>query len=324
MCLVMMLHYIPTRLMPSTASLQTDFWETILNLELRSLAFVAVNCFVLISGYFGISWKIRSFSSLMFRIVFWSVVSYALAVWLTPVVFGVSYAYSGNVLANIFTLRWFIGAYVCLYVFSPVLNAFLNHVSQAQLGGFLLAFYALSTILGWMLKSHEFNEGMSMLALAGLYLTGGYIKRYELKMLRYDLWVDLGIYLAIGACLVVLSAIAYRLNAAKSLYGYLNPLVVVQSVYLFLFFKKLNVRNSDFVNLIAASAFSVYLFHTDICSRPLWHHICEGINSYGCLLSIFVVALFFCAVFLVCVAFDWMGNMIFNRASQAASSLRKL
>ena len=312
MCLVMTLHYIPTRLMPSTESLQTNFWETVLNLELRSLAFVAVNCFVLISGYFGINWKFKSFGSLLFRILFWSFISYVSAVLLSPLVFGETFKYSGNVLSNIFIHGWFIGAYICLYAFSPVLNTFLNNVSQTQLGRFILVFYVLSTIFGWILKSREFNEGMSMLALAGLYLIGGYIKRYKLKVLQYNLWIDLGIYLAIGVCLVVLSVIAYTQNATKSLYGYLNPLVIIQSVYLFLFFKKLNIKKSRYINLIAASAFSVYLLHTDICSRPLWNHICEVINSYGCVISIFIAILFFGTLFLVCTALDQIGNLIFR------------
>lgn len=312
MCLVMMLHYIPTRLMPSAASLQTHLGETILNLELRSLAFVAVNCFILISGYFGIRWKVKSFGSLIFRILFWSLVSFTLVVLLTPWVFGERYIYSGNVLANIFTLRWFIGAYLCLYIFSPVLNAFLNHAGKTQLGQFILVFYILSTLLGWILKSHEFNEGMSMLSLAGLYLIGGFLRRYSLKALQYKLWTDLAIYLSLGACLVVLSVIAYKLNATKSLYGYLNPLVIIQSVYLFLFFKKLNIKKSKAINLMAASAFSVYLFHTDICSRPLWYHICEAINSYGSILSIPVIILFFAAIFLICVALDQIGNFVFG------------
>lgn len=312
MCLVMMLHYIPTRLTPSAASLQTDFWETLLNLELRSLSFVAVNCFVLISGYFGIKWKIKSFSSLIFRILFWSAISYVLAVVLTPLILGETYVYSGNLFANIFTIRWFIGAYLCLYVFSPVLNSFLDNVSQSKLGCFLLAFYALSTIFGWILKSHEFYEGMSMLALAGLYLIGGYIRRYELKVLQFNRFWDLAIYLIIGIVLVIMSIIAYRFNATQSLYGYLNPLVIIQSVYLFLFFKKLDVGKSGFINLIAASAFSVYLFHTDICSRVLWSHICEVINSYGPVLSVFIVILFFCSLFLICVLFDQVGTLVFD------------
>lgn len=312
MCLVLMLHYLPNRLMPSTASLQTNFLETVLNLELRSISFVAVNCFVLISGYFGINWKIKSFCSLIFRILFWSLVSYILARLYTPVVFGESYNYAGNIAVNIFTLRWFIGAYLCLYIFSPVLNAFLDSAGQMQIGRFIIIFYVLTTIFGWILKSNEFNDGMSMLALAGLYLIGGYIRRYNIKVLQFNQWIDLGIYLTVGVLLVGMSIIAYRLNATKSLYGYLNPLVVIQSVYLFLFFKKLKVRNSKLINLIAASAFSVYLFHTDICSRPLYSYICREINLYGPIMSIFLVVLFFAFIFFVCMLFDWIGNMIFN------------
>lgn len=231
---------------------------------------------------------------------------------LTPLLLNKTYAYSGNMLANIFTLRWFIGAYICLYVFSPVLNAFLNNVSQKCQGVFIVIFYVFSTIFGWILKSHKFNEGMSMLSLAGLYLVGGYIKRHKLKMLQFNLIVDLGIYLFLGVALVLVSILAYSFNTTKSIYSYTNPLVIVQSVYLFLFFKKLNVKKSCAVNLIAASAFSVYLFHTDICSRALWEQMCSIVNSYGSVPSLFIVILFFAALFLVCVVLDYVGGVIFD------------
>lgn len=312
MCLVMMLHYLPTRLMPSATSIRTNFWESLLNLELRSIAFVAVNCFVLISGYFGINWKIKSFSSLIFRILFWSLISYIFAKGVTPAVLKETYTYSGHVISNIFTLRWFIGAYLCLYIFSPVLNAFLNNTDQRQSGLFLIAFYTLSSVFGWVLKSHEFYEGMSMLALSGLYLIGGYIKRFSLKILNFNHWVDLSIYISIGFILVILSAAAYYFNAEKSLYGYLNPLVIIQSIYLFLFFKKLKIDKSRFINIVAASSFSVYLFHTDICSRPLWYYGCNMINTLGPICSLFMIGIFFAAIFLFCVIVDFVGTLVFN------------
>ena len=312
MIFVLTLHYIPTRLMPDAETIHTNFNEFLINMELRSIAFVGVNCFILISGFFGISWKLKSFSNLIYRVLFWSFVAFIIIYIITPLVFDQPFIYPGEVLSNIWTLRWFIGAYLLLYLFAPVLNSFINNTTQKELGGFLLAFYITSTIFGWILKSHEFNEGMSMIHLSGLYFIGAYLKRYKLKILQFKALIDLAIYLLLGLILLICGSAAYYVGFTKSIYGYTNPLVVIQSVYLFLFFSKLKLNNIKIVNLFAASAFSVYLFHTDICCRPLYTKISNDINDQGILLSLPLVLLFFIGIFTICVAVDWIGNFIFN------------
>ena len=57
MFLVLMIHYIPYRTLPTHDTLAHDTLGTLFDLELRSISFVCVNCFILISGYFGIRWK---------------------------------------------------------------------------------------------------------------------------------------------------------------------------------------------------------------------------------------------------------------------------
>lgn len=67
MFLVLMIHYIPSRTLPTHDTLAHDTLGTLFDLELRSISFVCVNCFILISGYFGIRWKLKSFSNLLFK-----------------------------------------------------------------------------------------------------------------------------------------------------------------------------------------------------------------------------------------------------------------
>jgi hypothetical protein len=74
MFLVLMIHYIPYRTLPTHDTLAHDTLGTLFDLELRSISFVCVNCFILISGYFGIRWKLKSFSNLLFQILFWAIV----------------------------------------------------------------------------------------------------------------------------------------------------------------------------------------------------------------------------------------------------------
>lgn len=111
MLLVLLIHYVPTRVTPSTSSLQSDLWGTILNLELRSISFVCVNCFILISGYFSIKWKIKSFGNLIFQILFWLAVGFGL-----NRIAGWEYASSSTIeiCQDYFKARWFVSAYICL------------------------------------------------------------------------------------------------------------------------------------------------------------------------------------------------------------------
>ena len=74
MFLVLMIHYIPSRTLPTHDTLAHDTLGTLFDLELRSISFVCVNCFILISGYFGIRWKLKSFSNLLFQILFWAII----------------------------------------------------------------------------------------------------------------------------------------------------------------------------------------------------------------------------------------------------------
>lgn len=63
MLLVLLTHYVSTRIsieeypLVSNSVFNIPSFHSILNMELESLSFVCVNCFVLISGYFRIKFK---------------------------------------------------------------------------------------------------------------------------------------------------------------------------------------------------------------------------------------------------------------------------
>jgi len=313
MGLVLLIHYLPTRGIPSPESIRLEPFETILNLELRSITFVCVNCFILISGYFGIKWKIKSFSRLIYLILFWSAISYMIATYLEPKGIYDTFLTSNNYIANTFTLRWFIGAYLCLYIIAPLMNEFINNSTQKRLARYIICFYIFSTIFGWIMKSTNFNEGMSELHLAGLYLIGAYLRKTQLKLFCYKPYVDLGLFLCLGFFLVALNISTLYIGISKSPYGYLNPIVITQSVYLFLFFKKLHVRHTAMINFIAASTFSAYLLHTDLHIRDLYETIGEWANTQGIFASLGIMVMVIGAVFLFCSIIDLIGNWIFNR-----------
>lgn len=320
MMLVVLVHYIPTRYSLSPESVRTDLWTSICEMELKSLCYVCVNCFVLISGYFGIKWRSKSFSKLIYTIILYSVIALFLGKWLSGYDDLPSLPANMGFAAETFTTRWFIGAYLCLYIIAPVLNAFIEKLSQKELGRFLLCFYAFSTVFGWFLKSDNFNEGMSELSLLGLYLTGAYLRKTDLKCFNMSGLSDLAVYFILGFLLVAVNTATYLAGIEKSIYGYLNPVVILQSIYLFLFFKKLKVGKIGWINLVAASAFSVYLLHHHNMVFPYYIWLCNwmNVNSPASLLSMVLVI---AGLFVVCMAIDAVAMPLFNRVYGRLSHL---
>ena len=308
MFLVLMIHYIPSRTLPTHDTLAHDTLGTLFDLELRSISFVCVNCFILISGYFGIRWKLKSFSNLLFQILFWAIVC--------PVI--VSAATDSFNMTDLFkTLyhntfsRWFIEAYIGLYILAPMINRFIEKSTHRELGIFILAFYLFSTLFGYLGKAYDFNKGMSIISLVGLYLIGAYLRRKQDVIFDLSKYVYLGVYLITGFIMVAIAALILKAGFTITPYSYLNPLIVLESIALFLFFKKLNIGSIKWINYIAVSSFAVYLIHNDLSIKPLYCAACDYIEAHYT--PSFPYALLFMAgVFIVSVMADKVRLFIYK------------
>lgn len=311
MLLVLLIHYTPVRIDDMTGGIlmSDSLLQDIINLELKSLSFVCVKCFILISGYFGIKLKLRSFLNLLFQMIFWSAVcvTFAVAVFDAPNVSIV------RDFLRYIVCGWFPQAYLILFAVSPILNAFIKSCSERDLGRYILLFYLISTIGGYLMGWDNFNEGMSALSLMGLYLIGAYLRISTLKLFAFRARTDLLIYLGLGFCMVALNMLMIKVGISSSPYGYLNPIVIIMSVYLFLFFKKINIGHNKVINFLSASAFSIYLFHYNplcfgkICEIRTWINL-----NFGVLSSLCVAFLSFIAIYLFCVAIDRIRIFLFT------------
>ncbi len=241
--------------------------------------------------------------------MFWSAVCAVLAVTILDVS-GVSII--GGFVQNIVS-GWFPEAYLILFVLSPVLNAFIKSCSEKELRRYIILFYLLSTIGGYLMRFGNFNEGMSAVSLAGLYMIGAYLRISTLKIFALKAKYDLILYLGLGVCLVVLSALLIKIGITSSPYGYLNPVVIIMSIYLFLFFKKINIGHNKVVNFLSASAFSIYLFHYNpivfgwICKMWSWIN-----QNFGIMSSLLVAFISFIAIYLFCVVIDRIRIFLFS------------
>lgn len=242
--------------------MHTDVIKAIGIAEIKSWTFVCVPCFVLISGYFGIHWKWKGIFNFFFQISFWGGFIYLLTTLLGFHSFELK-AFIKSMTCFLYGVNWFITAYFGLYLFAPIINSFVDNASERQMMWIVFSFFAYQTIFGWVLKIPEFTMGMTMTSLIGYYLLGGYLKKTTMRIFQFKAIVNLSIYIGIGLFCVFLNCITKYYGIGKDVYSYISPLQVLQTVYLFLFCKNINIKHCEKVILFfSSSAFAGLLMHS--------------------------------------------------------------
>lgn len=265
MLLVLFGHYvIPYYGNVNQEMVHTDLWKAIGIAESKSWSFVCVPSFVIISGYFGIHWKWKSFINYLFQIAFWGGIIYLITfvlgmhdfVW--PKLFK-------NIFCSMWGVNWFFSAYLGLYMLAPIINAYVEKSSEKELLWMLLAFICFQTFYGWIIKVNEFREGLTTTSLLGYYMLGAYLKKTTLKYFHWNATVNFCVFLGIGFFCVIVNCVTQYLGATKDIYSYISPLQILQTAYLFLFCKSLSIKNEKIANIIlffSSSAFAGLLMHS--------------------------------------------------------------
>lgn len=275
-------------------------------LGVESLTIIGVNCFTLISGYFGIRLRLKSMVSFLFQCVFYAVGIYTLFFIYQPL----KSSWNGwleSFLVLTHTGLWYIPAYFGLMLLSPFLNSATETLGKRRFFILLSAFIAFNVWCGWLWGGSFNPSGYTLVQLIMVYLIGRYIRLHTVeKKERRAVTIMFLLYLATAAC-VFISSVLFLPKA----FAYNSPLVLVESIALFLAFRNMNI-NSGFINYAAKSAFAVYLIHKAPVvfggvMKPLvikiWHGC--GLTSF----SAFAVALTV-AFYLLAMAIDPVRRFI--------------
>lgn len=272
MILVLVSHASYTSLGPPTqedisASLESSFMRGIS----ESLSEVCVNSFILISGWYGIKVRTNRFVELIFQVLFVSIFIYVIMSML-----GLTRPMCVNEWVELVLIKhrgyWFVKAYIILYLFAPVLNIFVDNVSHKQLKFFLIAFFVVQVIYGFYHYGGWYAGGYSPLSFMGLYLLARYVRLYPNKYTQFNKYIDLFLYVVISVFTALCSlSLTYIYDKGGTvLFLYSSPLVILSSVFFYLFFTKF-AFHSQVINWIAVSCFAVYLVHTSPCVFQIYY-----------------------------------------------------
>lgn len=246
----------------------------------------AVNCYVLISGYFLVEseWKPGRVASLFFQVLFYSALIPLLLILIgevSPRSLGI-YDWIGYLLPVDTEHYWFATAYLLMYLFAPLLAKGIRQMEKKELQVVLVLllffFSAVKTFVPVAFvtdhKGYDFGWFLCLFVLAG------YIRRFGFSWLEKKANAAL-LYVVSSLGIWGLSMVSGRLGEriaaftcyADMPYTYNHLLCVVSSVALFYLFKDSTVREGKFAALVTALApytFGIYLLHEHLLVRYRW------------------------------------------------------
>ena len=287
-----------------------EVWDTsVLSAEvcvasiLTGLAYVGVNCFVLISGYYGIKLKLRSALNIYLICAIYALIGYLLHLYIDGVHVGMGLLYH-SVFCISHSKLWFVKCYVGLMLLSPLLNAAIQSMLQQTYKWVLVLLTILNVYLGFLWQDAVFNaQGYTIANFVYIYLIGGYISRYvDMAWMRKHRLSNTGIYL-ITSLLWAGSIILQRyIETPWDEWGYNNPFTLIGAISFFMLFLAMPKFYNKWVNWLATGAFAVYLVHCgdyyDSWFRHYLGQLADWLQvDFG--ITVTVIGMFFVAALLV-------------------------
>lgn len=261
MLMIVILHYL------GKGEFLTNDRNGIIENCIKSLCIVAVNCYVLISGYFLIeshfTWK--KVLKLWGETLFYSVFIYILLI-----ITGLHSFTIKEAIQSFFPIitkeYWFVNVYLLMYILSPFINILIKHLKKEEFKKLiiilLIAFCVMPSVLPQNMNFDTTN-GYGIIWFIVLYFIAAYIKLYkkEEQKLEYRYIV---IYFILSMIIAASRILIYPIKQTTLMYHYNFILVFLSSLCLFLFFKNIQIKKEKLVKgitYVSSLTFGVYLIH---------------------------------------------------------------
>ena len=278
---------------------------------IEQLCRISVNLFILISGWFGIHASLKGACNILFQVLLYSILFY-----IVGAICGQTIAVKSVLLSLWFgSDHWFIPSYLILYAVSPVLNTFVENVSQKQFRNFLLVYFTLEMVYGFAVDVGRFIQGNSAWAFLGLYLLSRYIKLYGVHIKEWRKMTYVLIYLLCSLIPTLLYLFTEKHYGVEfHTIDYNNPFIICASLAFMLFFTRLEFQ-SKLINWAAASSLALYLIHTHGAVLPHLKNICGGIYTDIGLWYFAVLPLICVAIGVVCILIDQLRIIVWQKGA---------
>ena len=282
--LILLHHFCVHALYPEVLqdNLHKYAWDSHLLLFIHAFLYIGVNCFILISGWYGIKPKWKSFINLYLIYAFYNLlhpIKHVFKAFIAGNGFILPYSVHDIVVRTLFPFShghlWFMDCYLGLFLTAPLLNAAINYIDKKQHMYILFLLTIANVYFGDFWSMDLINSyGFSLANFVYLYFIGSYLHKYLTKEeIGRNRWCWFGAYCGFGLLWGICSMFgAYRDVLSVHVphwhtFAYNNPVLLLTAISFFLFMMSWHFNNR-FVNYIAASTLGVYMLN-------------EGVVKYG-------------------------------------------
>ena len=330
MMMVVILHYLGKGGLLPEVGLKMGI-EGYVAWTMETLSNVAVNVYVLISGYFLVEseFKFGKVLRLVLQVLFYTIL---ITVFTCAVgIFNVKDLGIYHIIMQIFPFQmehyWFVTAYIAMYMLSPILAAGVKNISKKQLQVVIAVFVFFmcieKSIFPVRLTIDE--KGYEALWLVCIFLIAAYIRLYGIKFLQKK---STSLLLYLGGCaLTFLENLAISVIYAKtgklshmlgSPYHYNHIFVLLASIGFFMLFVNINLpenKVAQFICKISPYTLGVYLLHEHLYIRYLWPKWLGAHEVEGPVVLIVKTILAAVIVFIVGSMVDYIRSLLFKVGS---------
>lgn len=285
-----------------------DTHTSLLNTEVHVLANslfnIGVTCFILISGYFGIKFRLEKLIRMDFMIIFFTVFS--------TIVLG-DFGLKDLIKACIPVISrryWFITCYFALCLLAPFLNQIPKHLEKSKFRNLLLVMLLLFSIIPTIFSYDIMQDaGKGLVHFVMIYLLGRYISIYQKAS-----YCKKRLFLGFSASILFI----FLLDSAKTLYHNViyssfardcSVFIIFASVLLLLFFKELHF-SSKFINRLAGNVLAITVLDSSL--QTFFQHYID-LNTYAdSPFLFFVVPVYAVFIAVIAICLNELRRFIFG------------
>lgn len=291
---------------------------------LQAVAYCAVNCYALISGFVGIKSEPR-YTNLV--LLWMQGLTYSVIFSVVSVVIGINTFSPSLAIRSLFPIMtnrwWYLTKYVVLFLLMPILNLAIKNIPKKKM---LLVLILLGTL--YMTSELVFREsvfdtagGYSVTWLAFLYMVGAYVAFYDIPF-KIRKWQALLLFIACTACtflwkVVIEQVTLLYMGSAKFglwFYRYTSPTVLIAAIALLLLFAKMRISRAALISVVSPLTFGVFLIHTNsYFLRALCKVFVDNIAETPWYFVIIRVVFAAVCVFLICAGIDYLRLFIVKK-----------
>lgn len=265
-----------------------------------------INCFVLITGYFMCKSEItlRKFLKLFCEVEFYSFVIFIIF-WITGYEPFSIKMFIKNMIPFFDISTGFMACFLLFYLLIPFLNILIRHMKKREHKMLLTLCLFIYTVLPSLAKAYVVFNYITWFIV--LYILVSYIRYYPKEIYQSTkVW---GLLMVIAILLSWISIIVCRYIGIDPYFFVSDSnkiLALVTALCAFMFFKNVDIGYNRLINKIAASAFGVFMIHTnsDTMRQWLWRSIFKNGDMYFTKFYVLYAVMTVFLVYIACTIID--------------------